>query len=388
MSLVAIIVYEILCVIIFGGFFFSKSTFFQYFSFSSATARILFAVVCSVIVTSFFICPLYLKLLRIRLTGKHYLSLALFLSLLYIISSQYYYSGVLKEKKFHSFLQVKPTNQNALIPKPKDVYRIICLGGSTTEGSGSYSYPDFLKEMLAKKYPERKIEIINAGKYFYSTQHAIIQYLFYLKELDPDLIIFFEAANDLITSFTTPPFSSSPFRKDYGHFYGALARIVYPTKYEEFLSQFFYADLRRPKLKPMPFSDWKSQYSFRRNLETLIELTRREGIHLILSNQAYCISEKNDSDLHIVGYLMAFLVDNEHYADEKSWYNGMKLFNNITKETAEKFSISFVDQVTPLQGRKELFTDPFHVNQEGNELKARLFFEKIVQLKLLEKTRK
>ena len=383
MSLMVIIVYEILYAIIFFGLLFSKSTFLSYFPHPSAVTRILFVLV---LFSGFYI-PLSLKLMRIRLTRNHYISFAFFLSLLYILSSQYYYSGVLRVKKFHSFLQVKPTEQHTEIPKPVDTFRILCLGGSTTEGSVSYSYPDFLQEMLSKKYPERKIEVINAGKYFYSTQHAIIQYLFYLKELDPDLIIFFEGANDLMTSFTLPPFSSSPFRKDYGHFYGALANIAYPRKFEEFLSQFFYADLiKKPHPKPTSFSDFRSQYSFRRNLETLIELTRCAGIHLILSNQAYCISEKNDSDLHIVGYLMAFLVDNEHYADEKSWYNGMELFNTITKETAEIFSISFVDQVTPLKGRKDLFKDPFHVNQEGNELKARLFFEKIVQLGLLEET--
>jgi len=386
MSPLAIFIYEALYVTIYVGLLFSKSTFLQYFPHPSIIQRLFFLLI---LFSGFFV-PYYLKLLRIRLTGKHYISFVLFLSLLYILSSQYYYSGVLKVKKFHSFLQVKPTDHNVQVPKPKDVFRILCLGGSTTEEGRltNESYPDFLQELLRKKYPDRKIEVINAGKYFYSTQHAIIQYLFYLKELHPDLIIFFEGANDLITSFTMPPFSSSPFRKDYGHFYGALANIVYPRKFEEFLSQFFYADLMRPDLKPMAFTDWKSQYSFRRNLETLIEITRCEGIHLILSNQAYCISEKNDSDLHIVGYLMAFLADNEHYADEKSWYNGMEMFNNITKETAEKFSIPFVDQVTPLKGRKDLFKDPFHVNQEGNELKARLFFEKIVQLRLLEKPQK
>jgi len=383
MSPLATIVYEFFYVIIYFGLLFSKSTFLGYFPNPSIIVRFLFFIV---LFSGFFV-PYCLKTFRIRLTAKHYLAVALFFSLLYILSSQYYYSGVLRVKKFHSFLQVKPTEQHTEIPKPVDTFRILCLGGSTTEGSVSYSYPDFLQEMLSKKYPERKIEVINAGKYFYSTQHAIIQYLFYLKELDPDLIIFFEGANDLMTSFTLPPFSSSPFRKDYGHFYGALANIAYPRKFEEFLSQFFYADLiKKPHPKPTSFSDFRSQYSFRRNLETLIELTRCAGIHLILSNQAYCISEKNDSDLHIVGYLMAFLVDNEHYADEKSWYNGMELFNTITKETAEIFSISFVDQVTPLKGRKDLFKDPFHVNQEGNELKARLFFEKIVQLGLLEET--
>ena len=383
MSPLATIVYEFFYVIIYFGLLFSKSTFLGYFPNPSIIVRFLFFIV---LFSGFFV-PYCLKTFRIRLTARHYISIALCFCLLYLFASQYYYSGVLRVKKFHSFLQVKPTEQHTEIPKPVDTFRILCLGGSTTEGSVSYSYPDFLQEMLSKKYPERKIEVINAGKYFYSTQHAIIQYLFYLKELDPDLIIFFEGANDLMTSFTLPPFSSSPFRKDYGHFYGALANIAYPRKFEEFLSQFFYADLiKKPHPKPTSFSDFRSQYSFRRNLETLIELTRCAGIHLILSNQAYCISEKNDSDLHIVGYLMAFLVDNEHYADEKSWYNGMELFNNITKETAEIFSISFVDQVTPLKGRKDLFKDPFHVNLEGNELKARLFFEKIVQLGLLEET--
>jgi lysophospholipase L1-like esterase len=385
MSPLATIVYEFFYVIIYFGLLFSKSTFLGYFPNPSIIVRFLFFIV---LFSGFFV-PYCLKTFRIRLTARHYISIALCFCLLYLFASQYYYSGVLRFKKFHSFLQVQPSKQNVEVPKPKDVFRILCLGGSTTEGGGfNNNYPHLLQEILSKKYPNRKIEVINAGKYFYSSQHAIIQYLFYLKELHPDLIIFFEGANDLITSFTMPPFSSSPFRKDYGHFYGALANIVYPRKFEEFLSQFFYADLMRPDLKPMAFTDWKSQYSFRRNLETLIELTRCEGIHLILSNQAYCISEKNDSDLHIVGYLMAFLVDNENYADEKSWYNGMELFNNITKETAEKFSISFVDQVTPLKGRKDLFKDPFHVNQEGNELKARLFFEKIVQLGLLEETQR
>jgi hypothetical protein len=62
----------------------------------------------------------------------------------------------------------------------------------------------------------------------------------------------------------------------------------------------------------------------------------------------------------------------------------MDLFNKITKETAEKFSIPFVDQVTPLRDRPELFSDAFHVIPAGNKLKAQLFFEKIVELKLIE----
>jgi lysophospholipase L1-like esterase len=383
MSPLAIFIYEILYAIIYFGLLFSKNTFLQYFPHPSIITRLFFLLV---LLSGFFV-PYYLKLLRIRLTAKHYLCIVLFFCLLYILASQYYYSGVLRVKKFHSFLQVPPNEQKVEVPKPPGMFRIICLGGSTTEegGESGIAYPRILEELLQKEYPKRKIEVINAGKYFYSTQHAIIQYLFYLKELNPDLIIFFEGANDLITSFTLPPFSSSPFRKDYGHFYGALARVRYPKTFEKFLFQFFYADLLRPNPKPISFSDFKSQHSFHRNLETLIEITKCEGIHLILSNQAHCLSDKNDSDLNFLSFFRDFLVDQGHFADEKSWYEGMELFNRITKETAEKYSIPWIDQATIFKGKKEFFQDAFHLTRNGSELKARLFFEKIVQLKLLDK---
>lgn len=385
MSPLAIIVYEIIYTTLYFGLLFSKSTFLEYFPNLSIIARILFLIV----LFSGFFFPYYLKIFRIRLTAKHYISIALFFCLIYILGSRYYYSAELEDKKFHSFLQVwpnSPTDQKIHVPKPAGVFRILCLGGSTTEegwDSGG-SYPEHLRELLRKKYPHLKIEEFNGGVYFYSTQHSIIQYLFHLKRLDPDLIIFFEGVNDLIMSFTLPPFSSSPFREDYGHFYGALANIRYPRSFEEFLLEFFYADVRRSHPKPTTFSDFKSQYSFRRNLETIIEITRCEGIPLILSNQAHCLSEKNGSDLNFFGYLNQFLVDDEHYADEKSWYEGQELFNRITKETAEKFSIPFVDQVPAFKGKREYFKDPYHMTEEGRKLKARLFFEKIVKLKLLE----
>jgi len=380
MSPIAIIIYEIFYTFIYLGLLFSKSTFLKYFPDLSLIARIFILVI---LFSGFFI-PYYIKLLRIRLTIIHYISMVAFLCFLYAITSWYYYSIKLKDRKFHSFLQIMPAEQKVEIPKPPGVFRILCLGGSTTEGleRKGYTYP--LKEMLSQKYPQKRIEVINAGRFFYSTQHSIIQYLFYLKDIEPDLIILFHGINDLITSFTQPPFSSSPYRKDYGHFYGAIAKIRYPKTFEEFLFEFFYADLLKPKLKPVAFLDFKSQHSFRRNLETIIEISKCKGIHLILSNQAHCYSKMNDSELNFMAMQSHFLVDSEHYADEKSWYEGMELFNRIAKETAKRFTIPFVDQSEAFNGRRELFRESVHMTSEGVKLKARLFFEKIVQLKLLE----
>jgi len=392
MSALSIVIYEVFYTIIYLGLLLSKSTLLQYFPDASIISRSLFLIV---LFSGFFI-PSYLKLLKIRLTAKHYLFLLTFFSFLYVLFSFYYYSTILTDpsklqrRSYNVFFQSSPYEQNVVIPKPAGVFRILCLGGSTTKGKNpkpwavGQGYPRLLEEMLQKKYPQKKIEVINAGQQFYTTQHSIMQYLFFLKDLDPDIIILFHAINDLLPSFTTPPWSSKPFRKDYGHYTGSLNLVrPLPKRFEKFLYQFLFADLRKPSPEPVTFSDFKSLFSFRWNLETLIVITKSQGIFLILSNQAHLFKNENETDLYFLGYPLWFLVDEEHYADEKSWYEGMKLFNETSEKIAEGFSIPFVDQVAAVEGKRELFRDVIHMTQEGTELKARLFYDKILQLKII-----
>jgi len=381
MSIPAIILYEIFYTVFYFGLLFSKSTLLTYVKSPSIPLKIVFLLF---LFSGFFV-PYLFTLLKVRLSKVHYLVFLVCLCSLYAAGAWYYYALQLTGKNFHSFLQVSPTEQHAAVPKPEGLYRVLCLGGSTTEGSeGSAPYPLQLEKMLREKYPQRNIEVINAGKYFYTTQHSIIQYLFYLKDLKPDLIIMFHAINDFFPSFLTPPLSCPPFRKDYGHYYGALAYIRFPVLFEEFLSGFFYADLRREKLQPAAFSDLKSLPCFKRNLETIIEITKCEGIQLILSDQAHCFSAINEHDPETLLITSDFLIDKKHFADEKSWHDAMDLFNKATKDTADTFSVPFVSQSEAFKGRSELFhQDAVHKTTEGNGLIARLFFDKIVSLGLI-----
>jgi len=93
-------------------------------------------------------------------------------------------------KQFHPFLQSQPRIQKAAKPKPSGLYRIICLGGSTTEGKVNFSYPQELEKMLQTRFPQK-----NRGNQW---RPLFLQYpafnhpiSFYLKDLDPDLILFF-----------------------------------------------------------------------------------------------------------------------------------------------------------------------------------------------------
>jgi lysophospholipase L1-like esterase len=309
---------------------------------------------------------------------------------LYAFGSWYYYERFFDETRFtayHSFLQVKPPVWTVAVPKPDNVFRILCLGGSTTAGEQlAQSYPDLLGQMLSERYRGKRIEVVNGGTFFYTTQHSIIEYLFTMKELSPDVILFFEAINDVCASFTRPPFAAEPFRADYGHYMGFAGSLRYPVTYEKFLSRFFFCDMRMPALQAVARSDFKSLHSFKRNLCSLIKIARAHNIVLILANQPHCFSRSGDSDVDFLGFPKFFLVTKDQYADEKSWYNAMELFNSATENIAKTFSVPFVDQQQKFLGRRDLFTDAVHTTTEGNRLRAQLFTDTIVELGLISAT--
>lgn len=83
--------------------------------------------------------------------------------------------------------------------KPKGVYRIICLGSSSTEGFGSHngkieSYPSQLDLLLDRCLPG-SVEVINAGIGGYGPTQLRIYFEDILSGSDPDLLIFYFGTN-------------------------------------------------------------------------------------------------------------------------------------------------------------------------------------------------
>jgi|GEM_PF-4941810 len=85
-------------------------------------------------------------------------------------------------------------------PKPKGVYRILFMGGSTMYGTGSHSFDSissqFMRILEEKRYSG--IEVINAGV---SGFHSSREFLYFMTELysyEPDLVILYGGWNDCI----------------------------------------------------------------------------------------------------------------------------------------------------------------------------------------------
>ncbi len=88
--------------------------------------------------------------------------------------------------------------------KPRDAYRIFCLGGSTTYGrpyDDATSFAGWLRELLPAVDPDRRWEVINAGGVSYAS-YRVARVLRELAELEPDLFIVYTGQNEFLEERT------------------------------------------------------------------------------------------------------------------------------------------------------------------------------------------
>jgi lysophospholipase L1-like esterase len=93
------------------------------------------------------------------------------------------------------------------IPKPPARFRIVALGGSTTYGiatSWEDAYPAQLQNMLNNDYGYTNVEVVNAGLSGYNSWDILANFEFRVSELEPDLIVFYEAINDIPSRAVAP----------------------------------------------------------------------------------------------------------------------------------------------------------------------------------------
>lgn len=94
------------------------------------------------------------------------------------------------------------------IPKPAGVFRIVSLGASTTYGFGvkpDEAYPAQLQQILRDQYGYTNVEVVNAGVLGYTTWESLTNLEFKVLELQPNLVIYYEAINDVDQRMYTDP---------------------------------------------------------------------------------------------------------------------------------------------------------------------------------------
>lgn len=94
------------------------------------------------------------------------------------------------------------------IPKPAGTFRILCLGGSSTYGSGptkdEWTYPAVLQELLRSR-GATAVETVNLGTKGWTSTESLINLCLRGWELEPDLVLVYHGTNDALAAMWPEP---------------------------------------------------------------------------------------------------------------------------------------------------------------------------------------
>ncbi len=313
---------------------------------------------------------------------------------------------------FHPFLQIQPVKNDPLRllnsygfygpeiqkKKPENTFRIFILGGSTAAGEHSR----ILERLLKERYPNQKIEVLNAAYQWYTSEHSIIDYLFRVKDFEPDLIICWHGINDLHRSLFSKSVSHGEFQSDYSHYYGPMARMVFDyfrpppvlkisllsvqlgvEQLSYFLIQWKW-NLQTPHFQGTDSYEFPSLISFRRNMDSLIQILQTDGVKLVLGTQPFLYREGlSDRELKSLWGYRLLSERSQVYPSLKSIAQAMNQFNEATKDLAKKYNIPFVDLDAQMPKTSEYLSDDVHYTTKGQTLVAELFFRELAKEQLL-----
>jgi lysophospholipase L1-like esterase len=324
----------------------------------------------------------------------------------------------------HPFLQVLPSGQvghvneqgfrgDPIAPvKSRGRFLIFALGGSTTLGvSNAYeeTYPFLLQQRLRERHPGRDIQVQNAGAAWYTTAHNMVSYELRVRQFHPDVVIFFEAINDLMRSFSPPWFARGGFKRDYSHYLGPYARlsgpeVEFPAPPASWLDRWLVWRMARRRFahEPSPFNqrdpdnvarlaasmkavdnvEFRSLDSFREYYDTLIQRVRSDGSTFIAASQP-SVYAGSDGQKPPMYFAPIFCADDGRYPSEAAMIRGMTLFNDTARSIAGAEHAPFVDFAAAVPKTSEYFSDDVHLRASGNRLLAERAADLIDELHLI-----
>jgi len=325
-------------------------------------------------------------------------------------------------REFHPFLQNRLDVHDKKLPvnslgfrgeeidrvKPPGTFRVFVLGGSTVLSdrvSFEKSHVRVLEKLLRQHAPDKRIEVLNAGNHWHTSQHSLIKYLFKIKNLEPDLIIVWHAINDLYRSFSYEKQAFGEYQSDYGHFYGPISRLVLDhakpktdppvvnivslrialDRVRDTLYSDFTARGRSPGIRAVPVRDFASLESFIRNMSALARTVQGDNVGLVFATQPSLYREElstEESERFWVQRIICRL-DKTSYPDMESMIFGMDLFNRATKDIATQFDVPLFDLASALPKTTDNFLDDVHLSEKGNTLVGKAMFRFLVSNGLL-----
>ena len=247
------------------------------------------------------------------------------------------------------------------VPKPPGRYRILCVGSSTTEegDTNDATYPHLLGHRLAEEFGEERIEVINCGISGMNSLKQKMRLPDYLA-LDPDLIIYYDGANDIVYDLFRRWVETAPrWQRLLGHSRFIARRlnglVTPPQRSRE-------ADLDAVTLK---------------NLRFIQDYLRRHEVGMVVCSFAY--PDPSVLTREERGYFDYYneLEWGGRYVSFATYCEMVQLFNQKLRSLAQETGIPYVPVAEGIRGGTNYFGDLCHMKNAGIKLKAQIIAESL-----------
>lgn len=274
-------------------------------------------------------------------------------------------------------------DRDVVLPKPSGMYRIICLGDSTTcnymprsDGRGYTSWPLALENKLLSALPYRHLEVDNCGQGGYNTSEILIKFLIDTIDTQPDMVILYHAFVN-VRGYLTPNFARDFYhcRRTMAGNYPARVRIarlipdfgLWSLRY--LVGEYFsYLNIKEDHVRLINRNNHidrdkepEGLETFRRNLETLIHVCKGRNISLIMSTYQYHLYEAiADSPIHI------------------KFHDTVMRENEIIKDLAKLHGLPLVDNQALIPADPDHYIDEVHPTEKGMVSMADNFYSVVL----------
>jgi hypothetical protein len=292
----------------------------------------------------------------------------------------------LRTIRIHPFLQLVPGSEQEKYSGTDKGFRILCLGGSTTEfkdGKGR-DWPSRVEEKLKTSLNRKDIRVVNCGRQWYTSLHILINYETNLSRFRPNVILVMEAVNDLLVNADFCYFSGGPFREDYGHFYGPLAGLIGHRDVCGTLAGFIGQNWYHRPRRIVEHDTFPGLVSYRRNLNALIDLAQRNGTAVVLMTQPNLYSENISPAEERALYMLHM----EAVGPDRQWgyrtaLNGFRQYRNAVLEVAGSRKVGLIDLESRIPKTLDYFTDDIHYRDISFDRIAQTVCEELIAQKVV-----
>jgi lysophospholipase L1-like esterase len=259
------------------------------------------------------------------------------------------------------------------IAKPENTYRIMLTGGSVARGTSKpeLSIAAYLEKELKEKYPQKNVQVINAGVSAYGVQQEFMLIQMLLQHYKPDMIVALDGYNDMLT-FKLNRFYPSGYALPPHHW--KEFRIIKDKEFEnKWFSRFSAPFYNTNRAKDFLIrSSLEKKYDWNSVTDSVAQQHADAFWSVVNDQYDFCRAKH----IAYVNFLQPVRFYNRNSEPDDA---ELKALSKIYAQMESHYGADdFAHSLVPAFHKcKSMFTDDCHITPEGNQIIAKAMAEKI-----------